>query len=145
MAYTKDIGLKDFYNYYKDFCKKKEIKPKDYKIFRDVIKLCNSKLQTKIVYESERVKLPGRLGDLYIKKYPIVYNIDMKHLWKVDYIATKQTGRVVYFENDYGYKWKWYKTTCIIKGKRYYQFKPCRKASRNIADAIKNKKLDYYS
>jgi hypothetical protein len=145
MAYTKDIGINDFYKAYRVSCKEKNKKPVTYKMFTDVIKAYNLKLRNKIVYESERVKLPYRLGELYIVKYENLFDLEKKNKWKVDFKASKEAGYRIYHENKYGYRWLWFKKTCIVSGKRYFQFKPARLASRAIADAIKNKKIDYYN
>ena len=81
---------------------------------------------------------------LKVDKFENNYSEDNKKSWSIDFKRTKELGHVVYYGSKYGYKWKWDKKTCIVKGKRYYTFKACRTSSRLIADAIKNKQLDYY-
>lgn len=144
MAFTKDIGLLDFYKFYVESSTKKNKPYEDYKTFSKVIKAFNFKLREKIIYEAEKVSLPYRLGDIYVKKFNTNRKLDDMKTWKVNYKATKELGKVIYHDDEYGYKWQWVKSKCLIPGRRYYQFKPSRTASRLITDAIKNKNLDFY-
>lgn len=144
MAFTNDIGLKNFYDYYKDLSKRKNKPYKDYNTFAKVIKTFNMKLRDKIIYNAEKVSLPYKLGDLYVKKFDTNRKIDDDKNWKINFKETRAAGRVIYHEDEYGYKWQWIKQNCKVRGKRYYKFKPCRTASRMIADAVKNKNLDFY-
>lgn len=145
MAYTKDIGLKDYYEFYKTSSIKKNKPYVEYNTFVKVIKSFNLKLRDKIIYESQKVKLPYRLGSLYVHKFENNYTEDNKAGWKVDYKATKEAGHVIYHGSKYGYKWKWVKKECVVKGKRWFQFKACRTASREIAKAVLTKNIDYYN
>ncbi len=145
MGYTKDISLRDFYKYYKENCIKKNISYKKYPEYSKLLKEMNLILRDKIVYKSETITLPFRLGNLYIKKFEVAYNPDNQKSWLIDFKKSKEEGRTIYYGSPYGYKWQWNKKNCIVKGKRYYSFKPCRTASRLIADAVNNKKLDFYN
>lgn len=145
MGYTKNISLIDFYKDYKNNAIKKNIPYKSYSEYSKILKEFNLRLRHKIIYEGEKVKLPYRLGELYIKKFENNFDPENSKKWRIDFKKTKELGHKVYFGSDYGYRWQWVKQKCVVKGKRYYSFKPCRKASRLIADAINNKKLDYCS
>lgn len=145
MPYTKNISLRDFYNYYKDNCKKKNIKYKTYSEYSKLLKEFNLRVRDKLIYEAETLTLPFRLGNLYIKKFEVSYEIDNQKNWRIDFKKSKELGHKVYFGSPYGYRWSWNKRNCIVKGKKFYTFKPCRTASRLIADAINNKKLDFYN
>jgi hypothetical protein len=144
MPYTKEIGTKNFYNYYKEYSIKKNREYVDYKTYSTILKEFNLALRDKLVYNSEHVTLPYRLGKLYIHKFENNYSEENQKSWSIDFKKTKELGHIVYYGSKYGYRWKWDKKTCIVKGKRYYTFKACRTSSRLIADAIKNKQLDYY-
>lgn len=145
MGYTKNVSLRDFYAYYKENCIAKNIKYHSYKTYSKILKDFNIRCRERLVYKSEVLKLPFRLGELYIKKFEVNYEEDNKKSWKIDFKKTKELGHTVYFGAPYGYKWEWNKRTCVVRGKRHYVFKPCRKSSRLIADAVNNKKLDFYN
>jgi len=145
MAFTKDIGIRDFYKLYVDNSIKKGKPYKDYITYSKILKLANLKIREKIIYNSNTFTLPFRGGDLYVHKFVNQYTDENKKVWRVDFKKTKETGEVTYFGSKYGYRWKWNKRNCIINGKRWYTFKPCRTASRLIADAVKNKQIDFYN
>lgn len=139
------IAQIDFYNYYKESSIKKGKEYVDYKTYSNIIKDANLLIRDAILYKAEKVQLPYRLGDLFVKKYENKYNLDKIANWKVDWKKTKELGYKVYFDSKYGYKWKWDKTKACFKGRKLYTFKPCRKASRLVSDAINNKHLDFYN
>lgn len=145
MAYTKDIGLQDFYKLYVENSVKRCKEYKDYKTYVKILKAANLKIRDKIIYNSDKVILPYRLGNISIYKFQNTYTELNKKNWKINFQATKQKGITVYYGAEYGYKWKWDKKECIVNGKKWYKFKPCRTASRMIADAVNNKQLDFYN
>jgi len=145
MAFAKHIGLRTFYNRYVEKAKAKGREYKDYKTFSNVVKSFNDKLRHALVYKSEVVTLPYNGGKLYVRKFINNYTEENKYLWRVNYIESKKQGKVIYYGDKYGYRFIWDKKFCKIKGRKWFKFKPCRKASRMIADAIKNKNVDYYN
>lgn len=139
--YTKEIGLKDFYKFYKEKTSKTNKKIVDYKLYRDILKEFNILLREQIL-NNENIQLPYNLGKLGITKFEVNYDPTKQHKWKVDFKKTKELGYKVYYGSEYGYRWKWSKGKLI--GKRYYHFKPCREASRSITKQL-NKGIDYYT
>lgn len=145
MGFSKiNLGLKNCYLLYIEIAKSKKREFVDYKTYSKIIKEFNLILRDKIVYKSEHVQLPYRLGHLYVHKFENTYNEENKKNWAIDYKHLKETGEIRYHGSEFGYKWKWNKKNAIVKGKKYYNFTPCRKAKRLIADAINNKQLDFY-
>lgn len=145
MGYTKEIGLKDFYDFYEETSIKRKKSYVDRRTYGIILKEFNLEIRNRIVYKSERITLPYKLGDLYIRKFENTYTEDNKKNWAIDFKKTKELGHVVYYGAKYGYRWRWEKRKCIVRGKSYFRFKPCRTSSRLIADAIKNKHLDFYN
>ena len=140
-----DIGIKDFYELYCRREKNKDRKPKDYKVYSTIIKEANQMIQDSIVKDNEPVKLPYKLGTLGIVKYKVNFDPENKNLWKVDYARSKKEGMIVYYDQEFRYRWKWAKWTSKMRGKRWYSFYPCRPASRAIPQALRdNKRLDYF-
>lgn len=141
MAYTKEIGLRDFYKHYTDKCDKHNYNKLDYKQFTKILKECNILLRD-LILTNEIVKLPYNMGHLGIKKFEVNYDPEKQYKWKVDWKKSKELGHKVYYGSDYGYRWTWYKGR--VAGKIYYSFKPCRLASRSITKQL-NKGVDYYT
>lgn len=145
MAYTKDIGLRDFYKQYVERAEKYNKPYVTYSIYAKLLKELNKSIRNKILYNSETLVMPYQLGELNIHKFETVYTEDNVGSWRVDYKATKEAGKPIYYGAQYGYKWKWNKQRIRLNGKKWYSFKPCRAASRLIADAVNNKQLDFYN
>lgn len=143
--YTKEIGIRNFYENYRDIELREGRKPRSYQLFSKILRDFNLLLRDAIIYQAQTIELPFKLGKLGVRKFSVNYKLNNKNNWRVDFKATKEAGKVVYYGSDYGYKWKWNKSHVKLRGKRHYSFKPCRKASRLIADAVNNKKLDFYS
>jgi len=141
-----DIGLKDFYTEYKREAKIKGRTPVSYDIFSKGIKLFNTKVSEKVVYNCASYKMPNRLGLLGVIKFEQNFDIENKHKWAVDWKASKEHNQIVYFENSDRYKWRWDKSYSRFKGKKYYAFKPTKQNKLLVTKAKReNPKLDYYS
>lgn len=139
------IGQKDFYDYYVELCDKKGITPRSYKEYSSILKDANLLIRDSILFKGEKVNLSYRLGELFVHKYENKFDIDKIANWKVNWKKTKELGTKVYFESKYGYKWKWNKKGATFKGKKFYTFQACRKASRLVSIAINEKNLDFYN
>lgn len=144
MPRSVEIGNRDFYEFYKQNSINKEKEFVDYSTYTKILKDFNLLLRDEIIYKAEKVRLPYRMGYLYVRKFEHIYHEKNKRLWNIDFKATKEQGKTIYHGNKYGYGWRWHKKACIVKGKKYYRFRACRKANRLIADAVKNKQLDFY-
>lgn len=139
-----DISNPEFYEEYKRFelSKNKIVHP--IQLYRKVIDSFNKKLVENIILNNETFEFPYKLGYLGIIKYEVIFDLNNKNLWKVDYKKSKEIGQIVYFDQPYRYKWKWDKFK-KLKGKRWYRFQPSRNASRSITKALNNNKsLDYF-
>ena len=143
MAYTTEKGLRDYYNYYVENCKKHNSKYQSYKVFAKIVREANLMIRDKVL-TNESFKLPYLLGSIKIIKFENRYDPEKQYKWKVDYIKSKELGHIVYFGEQFGYRWKWYKSKALVAGKNYYHFKPVRLASRLINKAIKSG-IDYYT
>lgn len=135
-------GIRDFYDFYVEDCTKKGLKCQPYSIYSMIIKDCNMLIRDKIL-ANEKFQLPYKNGQLSVIKFENSFDPDKQYKWKVDFKKTKELGTKVYYGSPYGYRWKWHRTDAITTGKMYYHFKPMRKASRLIAEAIKNN-IEYY-
>lgn len=142
MGYTKEKGLRDYYNYYKEYSEKHKYKVQDYKVFAKIIREANLIIRDQVL-TNDTFKMPYYMGNLKIIKFENKFDAEKQYRWKVDYIKSKELGYIVYYGEQYGYRWKWEKTKALVVGKMYYHFKPVRMASRLINTAIKSG-IDYY-
>lgn len=138
-AYT----IKDFYNHFISSYDKYEYI--DYKLYRSIIIDMFKLIQKELIINSNEIKLPFTLGDLYICKYkPKNYN---KNSLSVDYFASKQAGVRVYHLNEHsdGYKCRLFWSRCESKTKfiQKYSINLIRANKRLLASVIKNKITDF--
>lgn len=142
MAFTKELGIKNFYLDYTEECNKEGSNHVNYKLFASILKDFNILLRD-IILDNNIVKLPFSLGFLAVLKFQTVFSENNKSKWKVDFKKSKELGFKVYYGDEYGYRWKWYKTIFYNKGNKNFKYVPCRYCSRAIAKNVKSGS-DYY-
>ena len=133
----KQLGIQDFYKFYKEQSELKKRKAVDYDLYSKIIKEVNLRIKD-LILQNETVKLPYCLGDLKIVKFENKFNIEKQYKWKVDFKKTKELGYKVYYGSKYGYRWKWDRINAKVEGQYLYHFKPVRDASRAITVALNN-------
>lgn len=138
--YKQDCNFKDSYKIFKESNNEKI----NYKLYTHVLDACNKLICKKILEESEEFLLPYKLGKLRITKFEKHFNPDKKNKWKVNYQESKKQGMIIYYGDEYGYRWKWDKKGVPLKNKNYYKFVTTRDNSRAINVMIKQFKRDYY-
>jgi hypothetical protein len=139
-----DYTFKDAYKIYKkEVIKELQV---DKKTYTKIIKLANKIIIDKLLYESESVKLPFKLGTLRIKKNKINYSTNRL---SVDWKTTLETGYKVLHLNEhrngYRYRFYWNKKGANIKNITCYSFTPSRSSKRLLAKILKYKpEIDYF-
>lgn len=144
--YKAHNGIRDIFKRYRQDFRKGE--GYGYLPFRDVLIAFNKGLSKAIMEDSEVVRLPFRLGILYIQKKKQYYNKDSKYYnLNIDWVNTRKAGKRVFHLNEhtggYYYKWMWYKRGAGVKNVRYYKFVPNRTNKRGITQLLK-RGVDYY-
>jgi len=133
------LAIRDVYKYYLSLNEKT---PKDelvdYKLFAKITKECNKEFINQVVFNSEIITLPYRLGTLQVFKHERSFSLDRKNKWNVDYEKSKKEGVLLYHEDPFVYKWKWKKHNAIVKNKTGYKFRANRGANRVITIALDN-------
>tara|TARA_R110000744_G_scaffold324921_1_gene430745 strand:- start:339 stop:803 length:465 start_codon:yes stop_codon:yes gene_type:complete len=142
--YKKDHGSDEAYKYYtQNTIKELQV---DKKTYRKICDEFNKLIIDEILIDSSEIRLPYRLGTLRIKKSKMKY--DDKNKLKIDWAASKKTGKRIYHLNDHtgGYKYRFYWTKGIVKNITAYSFIPTRTNTRRLASILKDKEreLDYF-
>lgn len=99
----------------------------------------------KVIYESKTIKLPFRLGHIYIEKKKPTY---LNHRsMGIDWVESKKLGKWVVFSNDhcggYKYQFHWSKMFCRVVNREFYRFIASRANKRALAKVIKTNSNDY--
>ena len=142
---TKSYTIASFYNDYLGSIERDTVYDIDYNTYRAIVTDYFKHLQHQVIEEGKRIKLPYRLGTLQIIKSKPKY-LDKRSL-RIDYQATKQTGKLIFLLNEhsdmYKYRFLWSKTDVMVPNKSKYQLVATRANKRRLAQIIKNRELDY--
>ena len=118
-----------------EFFKKKHGLDIDKKTFRKVCYAFNKSV-VEDALEGKMVKLPHRMGALWVKKYKIDYDNP-----PIDLNESRKAGKIIYhlnFHSDgYTARWAWSKRNNLVTNMIYYSFHATRANSRALAKVMK--------
>jgi hypothetical protein len=138
--YKCELGLRDFYKYYKEsvskYSSKYDLSSNEYK---DIIDLYLDKVTTYVIEKGSNYKFYNRLGVLSIRRV----KTSMEHL-KIDYNHYKETGEKLYILNDHTrgfyFRYVWHRGR--ISNVNLYSFIPNRTfLKRRLSSYVKNTPL----
>lgn len=117
-----------------------------YDVVNNIINLANQKMADQILLTMGGVKLPERMGDIYISKYrPKHWNGDRL---QDDYPVSRDLQKKIFFLNQHTegfvYKFYWKKRYCGARNMRMWSFSSCRKLKRRLANILKTTQKDYF-
>ncbi len=116
--------------------------------YKKILNACFKYIVAQIL-DGNVVKLGQRLGELSIKKVRRTFKEDKKP--PVDWGATKQyekeTGekKLIYFTDDYWYRFYWKKKACQVPNKTVYSFQPTKGPNGNTKRLVNRLKSDEFS
>lgn len=116
----KNHTAKDMYRYYRQNNPGTDV---TYTQFKYIISRFNKIAAAKIL-EGETLNLGNRLGKIRIRRVKRNHN-----KLSVDWMATNRLkadgiNKLVYFTDEYWYRWYWEKKACQIPNKSVYKFRP---------------------
>lgn len=142
---TKSYTIASFYNDYLDSIERDTVYDIDYTKYRSIVTDYFQHLRQKLIEEGKMIKLPYRMGNVQIIKSKPKH-LDKRSL-RIDYQATKQTGKLIFLLNEhsdmYKYRYHWEKIDMVVPNKSKYQLVATRANKRRLAQIIKNRELDY--
>ena len=107
--------------------------------------------------QSGTIRLPERMGEIVLRKYPAkitLQNGKVKTNLPIDWDATLKLWHedkeaydekiLVRYENEAIFKILYNKSTATYKNKSFYDFRPIRTIKKQISRLIKDNKLDAY-
>jgi hypothetical protein len=116
-------------------------------LFKQIATLLFKEVSKEIIYEGAEIKLPYRMGRIFIKKFipsNPKKNVNF-HLTNLHYGEWNKLNpdnkKVIYHTNKHssGYsgRWFWDKSECVVTNKSLYRFDATRANSRETSKAIK--------
>jgi hypothetical protein len=121
----------------------------DKELFKQIAHLLFKKISKEIIENGSEIKLPFRMGKIFIKKF-----IPSNPQKNINFKLTKQLygewnknnpkdKKVVFNTNKhssgYSARWYWDKTDCVVTNKSLYRFSTTRANSRATSQAIQFK------
>lgn len=154
------FGMKDYYNFYKQECKKNKINFISYTNFSKLVWNVNNQVRIKIINTGEDIYFPYKFGSIKIKKlkpkllidennklvtsYPIDF-METNRLWYLNPDAKKNKIIVRHLNkhtNGYRFKISWVKKGVQFKNSTFFYFKINRQLKRALAVSITNGQID---
>lgn len=139
---TKAYTIKDFFNSYKEYTDTNKLMDIQYPLFRQILQDYFVFLRDSIVEDGRIMLLPGRFGDISVRKY----KGDPKRL-QFDYKSAKELNTGVWHFNEhtdgYRYRFYWNKVLLLVKNCTKYQMIFTRANKRHLAEILNNRKRDY--
>lgn len=117
-----------------------------YREYRDITTMYLKHLVSQMLYKSQTVTLPFRLGTLSVVKSKPNYK-SLKNM-AVDWFTSKKLSKKVKEFNEHSngfvYRFHWDRSHCILDNKTTYMFKPARANKREVARLVKSRENDYF-
>lgn len=139
-----DSGIhntEDMYNFFVKLYPTTSIREGEYK---KVVNECY-KFIVDTILEGNTVKLGQRLGEVRIQKHKRTYKKPRIN-WAETMILKKQgIKKLVYYTDDWWFKWYWKKNSCQIPNKTVYSFTPTKGPNGIKAKLAKKLKSDEFS
>ena len=134
-------NTEDMFKWFKKKHPKSDVNKKQFKYVVDEY----FKRVVQSILEGKTYNMGHRLGKFRIKKIKRTYNKPI-----VDYYETKKMFKegknvVVYYTDEYWYRYYWEKRVCQVKNKTVYSFKPTKGASGNTKKLVAKLKGDEFA
>lgn len=102
-----------------------------YTLFKEIISQFN-KLAVEYILEGKAVNFGSNLGSIRIKKIERKFSKARTVNWgETNKLRKQGINQMVYFVDNYYYKWHWHRSLCKIKNKTVYIFQPTKGAGGN--------------
>lgn len=152
-----DCTQSNSYKYYRKNTPK-QLLVTDKTEYLKIINLFLKKFMSKIVYQSDELKLPLSLGKLAVKKILFNPETELKRLENINYQTnalltdwkmSKLYGKRIPYTNEHSnynrFKFYWDKKTIRTENNGVYNFKPTRFWKRELSKEIITNKRDYFT
>jgi hypothetical protein len=110
----------DMYRYYKERNPGTDV---TYTQFKYILSLYNKKVADRLL-KGDIVNLGNRVGKLRIKKVARDFNKKTVDWNSTNQLKAQGINKLVFFTDEYWYRWAWEKKSCQIPNKSVYKFRP---------------------
>lgn len=135
-------SAQDAYRWYKKNNPNSQV---TYSMYKHVISEFNKKVSQRIM-DGEIFNMGHRLGTIRIKRIPRSFNKPTIDWGETNKLKKQGIMKIVYFTDDFYFRWNWDKYRCRVKNKSVYTFAPTKGPGGNskaLARKLKNDEFAY--
>ena len=135
------FSAKDSYKWYKS---QNPDTPVTYALYKHIISRFNKRV-SELILEGEVFNMGQRLGTIRIKKIPRTFNKPTIDWGETNRLKKQGIKKLVYYTDDYYYRWNWDKHRCLVKNKSVYTFAPTAGERGNRRKLVEKLKTDEFA
>jgi hypothetical protein len=115
-----------------------------YTQFKYVLSLFNKKAVEQIL-AGKTLNLHNRLGKIRIQRVRRNFNTKTVDWAETNKLQSRGIRKLVFFTDDFWYRWYWEKRTCTIPNKSVYSFRPTGGENGNKKRLVRTLKTDEFA
>lgn len=135
------FSTKDSYRWFKKQNPDTQI---TYSGYKHIISRFNKRV-SELVLEGRVFNMGYRLGTIRIKKIPRTFNKPTIDWGETNRLKKQGIKKLVYYTDDYYYRWNWDKHRCLVKNKSVYTFQPTAGFKGNRRKLVEKLKTDEFA
>lgn len=135
------FSTKDSYRWFKKENPDTQI---TYSLYKHIISRFNKRVSEEIL-EGQVFNMGQRLGTIRIKKIPRTFNKPTIDWGETNRLKKQGIKQLVYYTDDYYYRWNWDKHRCLVKNKSVYTFAPTAGQKGNRKKLVQKLKTDEFA
>jgi hypothetical protein len=115
-----NVGAVDAYKFYKKKYPKTTV---TYTLYKYVVSEFNKKV-SELILEGHSFNMGHRLSSIRIKKIARSFNKPTVDWGETNKLRKEGIKTIVYYTDDFYFRWHWEKARCLVKNKSVYSFTP---------------------
>jgi|TARA_R100001510_G_scaffold51875_1_gene52087 hypothetical protein len=135
------FSTKDAYKWYK---KNNPDTTVTYSLYKHIISQFNKKVADAML-DGEVFNMGYKLGTMRIKRIPRTFNKPSIDWGETNRLKKQGIKKLVYYTDDYYFRWNWDKARCMVKNKSVYTFAPTAGPNGNKRKLVKRLKSDEFA
>lgn len=134
-------SAKDAYEAYR---KKNPDTSVTYSLYKHIVAEFNKKVSERIL-DGEVFNMGHRLGTIRIKRIPRSFNRPSVDWYETNKLKKQGINKLIYYTDDYYFRWNWDKHRCAVKNKSVYKFTPTAGAKGNKKALVNRLRQDEFA
>lgn len=129
---------------YKAYLKKNPKTTVTYALYKHIIAEFNKKVAEKVL-DGQVFNMGHRLGSIRIKRIPRSFNKPAIDWYETNKLKEQGIKKLVYYTDEYYFRWNWDKHRCMVKNKSVYTFSPTAGKNGNRKALVKRLRQDEFA